>query len=315
MYKNYANILSIDGGGLRGIIVLVQLVELEKELKVPICERFQYIAGTSTGSIIAVLLSIGMSAQEILDMYVENASKIFKKRFWKFGLLSSKYDDNFFNSLLDKYVGLKTLIDTKSTVVVPTYNVSKRDKYTFKTTKALKDENDNFLLKDVIRSSAGAPLYFDTYRIKDEYYLDGGLVSNNPTLSVLLSVIEQNFSNKEPYLKINTLSFSTGKIKNPYNLSKLNGGLFRASKSLTKIILEEQAKFTDYVTIQLYDFLRTFYKTSFGKYSRCNSYIITANNRIDDASPKNIQRLIMDGKTSYQYNRKKIMNFITYMNN
>ena len=64
-----ANVLEIDGGGIRGVAALVQLIEFERILKKPLKDHFDLITGTSTGAIVAVLLSVGYSTEDILNLY------------------------------------------------------------------------------------------------------------------------------------------------------------------------------------------------------------------------------------------------------
>lgn len=309
--ENNINILSIDGGGIRGILELVQLTELEKELNVPLREKFHYITGTSTGAIIAVLLSVGVRCSDILDIYINNANKIFKKQFLNFGLFRPKYDDVYLNEWLEFYTLDKTLADIEIDLLVPTYNISKREKYLYTTDKAKKNESDNFLLKDVIRSSAGAPLYFKPYQIKDQHFIDGGIVINNPSLMALLNVLEKNDINNSNS-KINLLSFSGGQhSKNKRR--NFFGGVINSIKSITQTMLEEQSKITHYTTQQIYELFKNMNNKELGKYTRCTSYIMKCSGNIDDVRPKNIKKLVSDGLTSYKYNKKKINSFIKHL--
>src|SRR5688500_16504405 len=98
-------ILSIDGGGIRGVYPARLLCELEDELtrssnNARLCDYFDLICGTSTGGIIAIGLALGMPAQEILNLYKKNATGIFKKEAFRFGFLQSIYSNDFLHDLL-----------------------------------------------------------------------------------------------------------------------------------------------------------------------------------------------------------------------
>src|SRR6266496_3276521 len=70
-------ILSIDGGGIRGIIPATTLVALEEQMGKPVCECFDFLAGTSTGALIAAAAAAGVPATRILNIYVERSHEIF----------------------------------------------------------------------------------------------------------------------------------------------------------------------------------------------------------------------------------------------
>ena len=72
-------ILSIDGGGIKGIFAASFLAKLEQTFNIKICEHFDLIAGTSTGAIIGAALAVGIPAQKILEFYLKEGEKIFPK--------------------------------------------------------------------------------------------------------------------------------------------------------------------------------------------------------------------------------------------
>lgn len=309
--KKNANILCFDGGGIRGIIELVQLIEFEKLLGEPIQNYFQYFAGTSTGSIIAVLLSIGYTPQEILDLYLIHGKKIFDKKFLRFGLLRSKYDDKYFNKVISEYTKGKELKDCNATILIPSYNITTQNKVLFKSHKAKENNNYNYKLKDVIRTSTSAPSYFDCYSINNEYYVDGGLVVNNPSLIMLIEVMKINKKLNLQYNKFNLMSFSSGSKYEKITLTDINGGVLRSVDDIVDIVLVEQAKLTDYLLIELYEMLDKIFNIKLGQYTRCISEIHHSNGKIDDASDNNIKNMLLDGKISFNNNKEKIINFIS----
>lgn len=311
--KNTANIFSFDGGGIRGIIELVQLVEFEKKLGEPILNYFQYFSGTSTGSIIAILLSIGYTAKEILDLYVNHGDKIFDKKFLRFGLLRSKYDDTYFNNIIEEYTKGKELKDTQATILIPSYNITKKDKVLFKSHKAKEDPNYNFKLKDIMRTSSSAPSYFDCYKINNEDYVDGGLVINNPSLMMLIEVMKLNKKNNLNYDTFNLISFSSGTKKDKISVKDINGGILRSVDDIIDIMLTEQSKLTDYTLQLLYELLEDLFGKKLGTYTRCNSKIYYSSGKIDDVSESNIKNMILDGQISYGINKQKILDFITIL--
>jgi patatin-like phospholipase/acyl hydrolase len=301
MNKDY-NILSLDGGGVRGIILLHQLVYLEKNLDRPIHEEFQLIAGTSTGAIIGTLLSVGYTAQEIFDVYKDKIDDIFDKKFLRFGVFNRKYESDNFKKLLDYYLNDHTLKDAKTDLFVPTYNVSEGEKLIFKSSLIKRNIKEDFKLSEVVLSSAAAPTFFELPKIKGNYYMDGGMVINNPAKAAYLEA--KKFLLKD--VKINVLSFSTGKRELKFKRSLIKGGMIQWASFLVNTMLQEQAILVDHDLRQLEHIDNTL------RYVRCESQIKFSTGKIDDASKKNLKNMLKDGAISVQYNKRKILNFIRY---
>jgi len=297
-----ANILSINGGGIRGLIALQQLVEFEKIIKGPISSRFDYIAGTSTGGIIAVLLSIGYSAEELLNIYTKFGDKIFEKKFLRFGLFRPKYDDCAFNEIIKSYTKDNKLSNCKTSVLIPAYNVSNDTLKLFKFNKAKQIEKDYFL-SDVIRATASAPSFFKPWEIDGQKYVDGGLVVNNPAQMTMLEAM------KDGYEKFNILSFSTGANEKPLPRKVIKGGMLNWAKPTVDILLTEMDQTTDYELEKLFENSITFAGKRIGMYIRCESLISKSSGEIDDVSIENIQNMIDDGIQSAKINKEKMRAF------
>lgn len=202
-------ILSLDGGGIRGILEATILTHLEEVLEAEINNRYPYapasdirlgecfdlIAGTSTGGIIAVLMRAidsqthrpQFKMNEILNLYRKKGHIIFPedKSFFK-GLFSSKYSPEALEGLLKHYAGEQTLKDLKQPVLITTYDIHQEGLYLFKSYESHK-KSQNYKLKDLLRATSAAPTYFPAAQIKSEdqtshTYIDGGVSANNPTL-------------------------------------------------------------------------------------------------------------------------------------
>ncbi len=165
--------LAIDGGGILGIGSARALMEFEKNSGKPIIEQFDFIMGTSTGGIIAVMLSIGYSAEEIYNLYLEKGDDIFyiPGIIWRYNPLNPKYSNERFKLILDEYLGTKTMKDLKIPTFIPTSNIVK------KTTHVFSIKHDD-LLKDVILKTTAAPTYFPP----QGEWIDGGIWANDPSL-------------------------------------------------------------------------------------------------------------------------------------
>lgn len=199
-------ILSIDGGGIRGILPAAVLALCEDRF----CrgrsagEFFDYIAGTSTGGIIALGLSIGLRAKDILAIYMEHGSEIFPPRrqyrnrtmrriqwAWHFmrNLNQYKYEREALRRNLLATFGDKLLGDAQRRLVIPSF-----DEYTevhlFKTPHHGDYQRDwKEKMIDVALSTSAAPTFFSTYRNGDRHFADGGVWANNPIMTALVDAM------------------------------------------------------------------------------------------------------------------------------
>jgi len=112
-------ILSLDGGGIRGILTLEYLSAIENMLKqrsgrqdFVLSEYFDLIGGTSTGSIIAAGLACGMSVDKLKELYRELGNQIFVSKFWKKGILAPKFASGPVQQALDAQLGADTTLDS-----------------------------------------------------------------------------------------------------------------------------------------------------------------------------------------------------------
>jgi patatin-like phospholipase/acyl hydrolase len=225
------NILTIDGGGIRGIFPAMFLALIEAQLKARgvekyrICDNFQLIGGTSTGGIIAIALALGIPAQEIVDLYFNNASKIFGcKRMFLGRIFYSAHDRDDLEKLIrDKFKEAKggqepILKDCKTNVCIPIYDLLQGKP------SVLKNDYHPRFIRDyhipayqAALATSAAPTYFDPYSTKytdlhgtEQSFsnkVDGGVVANNPTL---LTIIEAQKAFKKNLSDLQVLSLGTG---------------------------------------------------------------------------------------------------------
>lgn len=181
-------ILSIRGGGIRGLAPAEMFAGIEKNIGRPIGQCFDLIAGTSTGSILAVGLALGIPASDLANFYIEDGPKIFKRRFGhRLGLLNSKYDSKVLRDALDRRLGLHFFMDCTPRVLVPASDVLHG---TAKFFRSWRQEDMWIEAAAVCQASASAPTYFDPMvwmpaGIQTAVYEDGGLFANNPALYAL----------------------------------------------------------------------------------------------------------------------------------
>lgn len=185
-------ILTIDGGGIKGVFPASFLATVEDAIEDDIADYFDLIVGTSTGGIIALGLGLGLSAKELLAFYEEHGPTIFKGNRglrWLRWLGTSKYSSTPLENALRSCFGDKRLGDSKKRLVIPSLNLENGEVHIYKTAHHPRLEMDyKESAVDVALATASAPTYFPTHRsIAGIPLIDGGMWANNP---VGMSVVE-----------------------------------------------------------------------------------------------------------------------------
>lgn len=264
-------ILSLDGGGARGYLSAKILANLESYLntmnedEVPIGQRFDFIAGTSTGGIIALALAIGKTAKYIEEKYYDNIPRIFvKKSYFNIkNIYSPKYKSSVLEKMVEDVFGNYSLKDVKTHVLITSVSLDNakprfhKSGYFSRNSERL-DEN----LKNIAMATSAAPTYFKAKsELKYSHNLiDGGICANNPSLSALIDALEFHKDNCLKTIPPNNMSdivlisIGTGeKGEMPYDSNKLiNGGLINwaniTSMPIIEIITESQSQLTHFQT-------------------------------------------------------------------
>jgi patatin-like phospholipase/acyl hydrolase len=225
---NPFQILSLDGGGIKGIFSAAVLAAIEDDLKINIVDHFDLIAGTSTGGIIALGLGLGMKPREIVEFYVREGSRIFPrwfgaKRFqhWFYRKFSSEPLTAALKSCFkDKRFG-----DSKKRLIIPSYNLGDDDVYIFKTPHHERLKRDfKVPAWKVALATSSAPTFFPCTREVDSLRLvDGGVWANNPTM---IAIVEAYDTLKIPMESLSVFSIGTSDAV-PHRRTRLNsGGIF-----------------------------------------------------------------------------------------
>lgn len=201
-------ILSLDGGGFRGIYSAYILKRIEEEYNIEWNKHFQMISGTSTGSIIAAGLAIGMKASEIYNFYEEHGKNIFKKFPLKQGYFSSQYKSDYLKKVLNDVFQKAKLGDISTPLIIPSTDIGNGRVHVFKSgyDKGFKRDK-NVLIKDSVLASCSAPTYFNPHNVDVYMLADGGLWANNPSL---VSVIDAKNRLKVNMDDIKVFSLGTG---------------------------------------------------------------------------------------------------------
>lgn len=220
--KKTFKILSIDGGGIKGIYSAALLAKFEELSNQRITDCFDLICGTSTGGLIAILLGAGFSANEIVNFYKNNASKIFPERnviisFIKQACGINKHNNASLRNALTQLLKDKQMKDAIINLCIPSIDCDNEKPVVFKTPHDPKFTRDAELkMLDVALATSAAPAFLPKHKLKEleRSMIDGGLWANNPAL---VGVIEaQNlFLKQDSYenfalLSIGNIDTNTG---------------------------------------------------------------------------------------------------------
>lgn len=186
-------VLSIDGGGMYGLVPALWLKHLKESLERDDVPRFDMYAGTSTGAILAAALNNGVPVENIIDFYDFYGPKIFgldmlHKFSTAFGLIGPKYSKKQLRKGLNDVFSTKTLGMTSlfDKLIVTSYDIETRSPVLFRNWMP---EYAGYRVQDVVLASASAPTFFRPQklepvstapRLATRHLIDGGMVANNP---------------------------------------------------------------------------------------------------------------------------------------
>lgn len=178
-------ILTIDGGGIKGVFPASFLASLEEAVGKPIGTYFDLIVGTSTGGLIALGLGLGFSGRQMLEFYEQYGPKIFQGSRWMRALrhvVRAKYNPSFLREALEATFDDRRLGESRTRLVIPSCNLDTGEVYLWKTAHHPRFERDyKARVVDVALATAAAPTYFPTHRLEvGTPLVDGGVWANNP---------------------------------------------------------------------------------------------------------------------------------------
>ncbi len=310
-------ILSIDGGGIRGIIPGQVLIALETKLQAKtndagarLASYFDFFAGTSTGGILTSLLLCPddgnpgrprFSAKDAVDLYVKYGNKIFDLSVWQKiksadGFLGEKYNAEALEDLLKSYFGDLKLSHLLKPCIIPAYDIQER-KATFfaQHDYALKGDGSDFFVRDVCRATSAAPTYFSPALIKSvsgvSYpFVDGGVFANNPTLCSYAEV--RNAAGSPAAKDMYIVSLGTGGTHKSYSYDHAkNWGAAGWIEPVIDIMMAGAAEITHYQTTQM--FSANHNENNYVRIQPEN--LRNASPDMDNATAENIQNLIEVG--------------------
>jgi len=247
-------ILTIDGGGIKGLYSASVLAELEKCYGVKLSDHFDLVCGTSTGGLLALGISLGIPMKDIVTFYEEKGPNIFSERgkksclskCWfklKQAILSSKYSQEPLRNALAEVFGDKKIGDSKNLLCIPSYDINVGRARVFKKDYDNLRTDDNLYYVDVALATTAAPTYFPITEIDGVQYVDGGIWANNPILVGLYEYLYK-FSDDDRFDGVEILSISSFEVeKGETYVTKTSRPFFKWSDTLFDAYSSLQSKF------------------------------------------------------------------------
>jgi uncharacterized protein len=235
-------ILSLDGGGYKGIFAAAVLAAFEEDLgDVDIVRHFDLVAGTSTGGIIALALGAGIRPREVVEFYRQNGKQIFshpRMRSLK-RLFRSKYSAGPLRDAVREVFGDRTLGESRCRLIIPSFSLALDGVHIFKTPHADRLTRDwRIPMTDVALSTAAAPTFLPAHALEDLRLIDGGVWANNPTAIAIAEAISMCGANLD---SIRVFSLGTTTTVAPRKRHLDRGGIFQWSIPSTDVILRGQS--------------------------------------------------------------------------
>lgn len=288
-------VLSIDGGGIKGVIPALVLAEIEARTGNSIAKDIDLLAGTSTGGIIALGLSKDSgdgrpqyTAQDLADWYINHGKEFFPHSMWRtVSSVGGLFDEEYCAKGLEKFLAGKfeqsTLGQSLKPTFVTTYDIHYRRPFFF---KSWQQNSADVPMHQAARATSAAPTYYEPAQVdvngSTRSLVDGGVFINNPALSAYLEA-----KKLYPEDDIKILSLGTGEQNPPipYQSAK-DWGKAGWLNPLISCIFDGTSDVSNYQ-------LKTLIGDSF---IRLQQEISHASNEIDDATGSNLQRLCEEAR-------------------
>ena len=288
--KTLRRVLSIDGGGIRGIIPAMVVAHLERKTGMPACELFDLIVGTSTGGILALGLSLTadeggplLAAKRMVALYERHGAEIFEQSLWRKlrsvgGIFEEAYSHKALEAVLEHYFSDRTLAACGVPAMVTSYDIQNRRTVFM---KSWHPDHAALLCSDAARATSAAPTYFEPANLhwadESRTLIDGGVYMNSPAVSAYAEA--RKLFPEEP---IAMLSLGTGELTRPipYEEARTWGSALWVI-SLLDCMFDGVSKATDH---QMRMFLGD-------QYLRLQTPLHYASDDMDDASRGNIRNL------------------------
>jgi len=254
-------VLSIDGGGTKGLYSAKIIEGIEKEYDASICDHFDLVCGTSTGGLIALALSLRIPASEIVAFYRNHSAKIFSNRNIIEKMLrvasqigiAGKYGNKALINALQELFGERRLNEAECLLCIPSFSLSDGRPFIFKRDHPegglTRDNNTRYL--DVAVATSAAPTFLPVASIRNydnRQFIDGGIYANNPSLVGVVEAFKYFVGSGKQFNRLGLLSIAT--IEPPPGARRkriTRRSAVHWSRDLVTAFFEGQAGMTNYV--------------------------------------------------------------------
>lgn len=300
-------VLSIDGGGIRGVVPAMILADLERRTGRPTCKLFDLIAGTSTGGILALGLvrpkpdgTPWHSAQAMADLYEREGAQIFTRspvhRIAAMGnLLEEKYSSIGVETVLARHFEDAMLSEALTRVLVTSYDIEMREPYFFKSHRAIRDPRRDHAMREAARATSAAPTYFEPVRIETDdpngykALVDGGVYANNPAACAL---VEAMCEFDAALADVVLLSLGTGELTRPILYEDARTwGVANWAQPILNVVFDGVSDTVNYQVQQLIE-----KAGGAARYLRIQPTLTAVNDDMDDVGPRNLKLLKLLGE-------------------
>jgi patatin-like phospholipase/acyl hydrolase len=289
-------VLCIDGGGIRGLIPALVLAEIERRTGRRTAEMVDFVAGTSTGGILACALTRRgpdgrplFTAEELAAIYVEEGPRIFRRSLLKRifsveGWIDERYEDDGLDAALERYLGDALLSDALTDVLVTAYDIHDRFAFFFRSQRARNDPAYDFPLVQVARATSAAPSYFEPAQVTDRSgartypLIDGGVYAVNPSMCAYADVVAAGSADRLELM----LSLGTGAHTRAYTFEETSGwGQLGWARPALDMVFDGVADTIEFEALTLMG----------DRYVRLQTELDLASDDLDDASQSNLADL------------------------
>ncbi|WP_133478056.1 patatin-like phospholipase family protein [Cognatilysobacter segetis] len=255
-------ILSLDGGGIRGLVTCRWLTGVDRALasagKPTIPQSFDLLAGSSIGGLIACGLALGHPPEELAELYRARRHDIFPgmarrlwsrtTRFFVDGPSAPRYDGRGLEAVLADVFGDARLGDCRVPTLVPSYDTVSRKPVIF---KSFKPEHADLRVRDVCRATAAAPAYFPAHPLRVEGHdcalIDGGVVANNPTACAIAEALRRD-DNVDCTRDLVVASVGSGERTRPIDVrAAREWGALEWALPIIDVLFDGNAESVDYI--------------------------------------------------------------------
>jgi uncharacterized protein len=290
-------VLSIDGGGIRGLLPATLVAEIEARAGKPAHELFDLMVGTSIGGITVLGLTAPdhrdppkprYSAREIVNIFAEAAPRIFstsvpRRLLTGDSVLHEKYPNEVLEEVLEELFGDTPLAAALTLVMVTAYDTEQRRPLMFKSEKAKREPEWNFPVRIVARAALAAPTFFEPVRLETatgerRTCIDGAVYANNPAMCAYAEALKRS-----PVKDLFMVSIGTGAPTRPLPYEEVREwGLVHWARPLIDLTFDGINHAVDH---QLEHLLRPH------AYHRLQAYIGHKHIRLDDVGPTSLKTM------------------------